>query len=476
MAELYTSHKFGKALNLRCNWLLLIICFMGLVLCCVFSDQSVSGYLACGFLVAFFVAIVYEKPTFLIKYPFALFAVSGSMAGVCSIEFLPSFYLGELRRYTYFAGALPLLALGWWVYLAVLYLSISLDKDDCCYKMHFSTKALKWLPYLTFGVLAICLVLFFSVLPHPSFLYGMDRFEYSSQYLSGPLRTISNCMAFLIVIPIFSIREGHKRSGICAVAIYFLFLFWTGSKFGEFYNVVCLFFLVYFDTLKTLGVAILRKICLIVVAMLLVAVFFAGFAYGLTSTVSMDQFFSARTAQQGQLWWSIYDSTAETTHIDEFVKNELPALTESKAISDCVGSRNGIYLAMYLSAPTSVIDVKLAGGSRYSEAGFACAYYYFGAPGVVLFAVFCALLIVAFTNGFLNTLRYGEFLGSLIQARFIFNARVALSMFLFSQFLTALSLICFGYLFIRRIMRKNLQPENINQVSDFKGHIGVVLR
>ena len=476
MAKSVALRKSSTLLNLRCNWLLLASCFFGLFLCCVFSDQAASGYIACGFLIIFFVIAVYEKPTFLIKYPFALFAVSGSVAGVYSIELLPSFYLGELRRYTYFAGSLPLLTLGWWVYLAVLYVSISYDEDDCLDKICFSAKALKWLPYMTLGVLFVCLVLFAAVLPNPSFLNGMDRFEYSSQYLTGPLRTVSNCMPFLIIIPIFAIREGHKASGIAALALYCLFLFWTGTKFGAFFNVVCSFLLVYFDSLRILGVAALRKICLIIATVLLVVISFAGFAYGLTSSVPIDQYYSARTAQQGQLWWSIYGLSAETTHIDAFINNELPALSESKPISDCVGARNGIYLAMYLSAPTAVVDSKLANGSRYTEAGFACAYYYFGAAGVVFFAGILALITVAFTNGFLNALRHGEFLSSIIQARFIYFARVALSMFLFSQFLTALSLACFGYLFIRKIIRKKPQSEVANVEFDCKSRVGALHR
>ena len=91
MNQLRVGWKIDSLCSIRCNWLLLLTCFLGLVICCVFSEYVVASYASLAIITLFFIYIVYEKPTMLIMFPFVLLCW-GDIVGLASIELLPSFY------------------------------------------------------------------------------------------------------------------------------------------------------------------------------------------------------------------------------------------------------------------------------------------------------------------------------------------------------------------------------------------------
>ena len=438
-------------------------------MCAFFNSYRIAAEIACLVLFLSVVALVLERPSVLLKYFAFFFAAAANISGVISVELLPSFYLSEIRTFTYFAGSLPLIVLGWWCFICVLYIADATTADkQMGTRNEFSERAKKWLPLMSAGVFALCLMLFIRVFPHPSFALGLDRFSYSSQYIQGVWGSLTSYMAFLIIIPIVNIRENKSGIGIVTVALYCIYLFWTGTKFGDFFTVACLFCLVYFDKLKDLGVSALRKLVSVALCVCFAVIAFTGFAYSFTSSTSIADFYSIRTAQQGQLWWSSFIRSDSSIHLSKFLKNEVPALFEDKSISENIGAQNGIYGMMYLSAPASVVDAKLSTGSRYTEAGFACSYYYFGPFGVIAYGAITGLLAVFVVNGVLNALSRGEFLSTVIQVRFFALLRTARTMFIFSQFLTPLSLLCACYLLFKRTIRGGRNTAASNQfISSF---------
>lgn len=376
----------------RADWLLIFLSGSIALSACLIADFAAMSVLAVGSLALYLMLISIKSRGFVFKYAVFLFACAANVVGCVSIELLDSTYLNELRCYSSFVGSLPLLCAGWWLFFTVIYLI------DCRFEkrlaskasVEFSRKDQSALPVFTVFVAILALVMFINVLPNPSFLLGVDRFVYNSRYIGGIWASFAAYMPFLIVVPILSIREGKGRIdrtiGILAVVFYFLYLFWTGTKFGDYFTVLCLVLLVYYDKIMSFSEQQMRKLLGLVAFSLCVLLCFTGFAHSFTSSNSAGDFYGSRTAQQGQIWWAMYKVTDGGMHLDDFADTEIDALLNNDSISESVGEMHGIYRAMYLTAPTHVVDSKLSSGSRYTEAGFACSYYYFGVLGVAAFA------------------------------------------------------------------------------------------
>lgn len=112
-----------------------------------------------------------------------------------------------------------------------------------------------------------------------------------------------------------------------------------------------------------------------------------------------------------------------------------------------VGANNGIYKIMYLCAPESVIDWKLGTGSRYTEAGMAAVYYYFGAFGVILFAAIMGFIVAATVNCFLRFIANNNLIAAMLMLRIFMIERTFLSMFTMADFFKPLSLLSYIYLY-----------------------------
>lgn len=447
----------SDALKYR-NWPLVILSGIALAICVLLSNCIFFSYLSCLILCIFVIYIITVRPRMVFAYLAVLFACAANLAGAIAIELFPSFYLSELRCYSNFSGSLPMCVFGWWCLLCTLYLTdTNYNYSESGSKHLFSSRSLKALSFLNSAVCLLCAILFIRVLPHPSFVLGLDRFSYGAEYVQGIWGNLASYLSFLIVIPILSIKEKRSKIGIATIILYCLYLFWTGSKFGEFFTVACLVFIVYFDLLVCLSQIVLRRIVLLAIVICLAIVAFTGFAYSFTSSGSIADFYGSRTAQQGQIWWSVYQRSDQQIHVNDFLENELDALVDNRTISESVGEQHGIYMAMYLSAPTDVVNSKLATGSRYTEAGFACSYYYFGPLGVALFGIAMGLIIRVFVRGIIENLNRGELLSAILHVRFFSLARTALSMFLFSQFVTPLSIASFAYLFLCGLFRPVLK-------------------
>ena len=444
---------------IKCNWTLIILTGLLLLICVLLNEfvwASVISFLTFAFFVG---AIIYEKPNILFEYFAFFFACVGNVVGVAVVEFFQSFYLYELRCDSGFVGSLPLLLLGWWTLLVVLYVFSFTKSSERATDRKPNKFFETFLPILTVPVLIINIAMFIHVFPNPSFEIGVDRFEYKEVYLTGIWEKISGYLPFLMIFPILSVREGNKKIGITAIVFFCLYLFWVGTKFSDFFTLACLFMLVYANKLRQLEKTKLRKYVFSAGVILVALIGLAGFAHSFTSTKTTEQFYSDRTAQQGQIWWKVYDVSQGNLHTEEFFKNEIPALSIRKPIDESVSANYGIYKAMYLSAPTSTIDTKLSSGSRYTEAGFACAYYYFGPIGVVAFGFFMAFLVVAIVNAILRAISGQKVIDVLIQVRFYSFVRTALSMFIFSSFFSKVSLLCFVYLIFTKLLKRR---------SDFK--------
>ena len=459
------EHKIPLVLR-DADWALLTPSLVLIVVCCFLSSYKAAGIVSCLTLVFYAVAIIFRNPLIVFKFLPVFFSCATNVLGLATIEFLPSTILPELRQYSYFNGSMPLLCLGWWTFLTVLVVFDTKKSLNSQAKIKDPSKEIDWLLIFTTIELIVCIVMFLHVIEHPSFAEGIDRFKYDVAYIDGIWKKVDGVLKPLMIIAMMATRKNHKVLGFTTIGIYCVYLFWTGTKFGDFFDLFVIFLLVYFIKFEKIDKKTLRKFVLGLGVVVILFVGFAGFAYSFTSTKSMSDFYSDRLAQQGQLWWKVYFVADGETHVDEFVENELPALCTNKQISECVGDQNGIYKAMYLSAPTSVVDSKLKGGSRYSSVGFACAYYYFGPAGVVVFGILMGFLYLTIINALLKAINRNHSIAAAIFVRLYSFARVASGMFLFAQFLTIPSLTCYAYLILASIYRQGTRFAPISRIHE----------
>lgn len=396
----------------------------------------------------FGIYVCIAAPSFLIKYFSVLFGIVAAISGCFSCEFLGG-YLPELRKDVFYSGSLPLLIFNYFIFLSCLYgFDGIFGTDDKKLLTEVpARKEWKWFKWLHASVTLMIVIMFLHVLPNPSFIHGIDRFGYSSLYLSGIWRYLHSASMILCIIPLIAVRFGYRKSGWLAILVFCLYLFWTGIKFSGFYSLFSLAIFVYYDRIIALSRKFIYKLLVgafVALGLLLgLSVFAHSFA---ASSDTASEFFFNRTAQQGQLWWSTYSSYSPCEGIDEF-SDELNGLAiGEKPISECRGDKYGIYKMMYLNAPTDLVDSKLASGSRYTEAAYPSMYYYYGPVGTVAFSVLTALGTVYLVNLMIKVIHGREVLSSLAcfiiwRAWAVFRSMLLLSPFLDLSVLLSIAIL-----------------------------------
>ncbi len=417
---------------------------VALLIPCFFSQSIIATYLSLGLFIAYLGLESVIHPNQVIKYLHFYFGVVANIVGCASIELEYVTFLDELVTPSEFAGSLPLLVFSRWLFLVALQIfdnshgvEIEIRNPNRSQPVVRHNHFLR-VSSITVGILV--LILFLKVVEHPSYIYGFDRFDYSNIFLSGAWGPISNYVGFFILIPLLDFRENKSHLAFFTVLLYIVFLFWTGVKFGEYFNLLCLLILVYYKNIISLSIKQLRRVlfaCLIIFGTL---IWFSTFAFSFTSSNSVDYFLVSRTAQQGQLWWKTYEQLDGDYYPVEFTA-ELESLNKDTEVSSNIDSENGIYKIMYYTTPREKVDSKLSSGSRYTEAGYASAYYYFGPLGVVTFSVSMALFAGYLQNSTIRALIEVKLVESVLLYRFSLLTQTALSMFIFGPFFKPLAII-----------------------------------
>lgn len=424
-------------------------------ICVLLARFKVFSYISILFFFFYFVYYcILKNKEFFFKYLAVLFISGMAILGTALIEIDEGIHLVELDCYSSFAGSLPLLIFGYWLLLFVITLVDYKYNVRISYESIAELKKYKKLyNIISIVVLVLFLLLFSKVATRPALLLGIDRFAYASQYSQlGVLGKVATNAPLLLVFPILTTiyNENFQRViGILGIITYILYFLWIGNKFGPFFTLICIFLLIYYKKILNKGKKFIKKILIIsFTAFGIILAFTIIFSIS-TSSYSGLEYLEQRGTQQGQLWWKTYE-ICENVHPMEFI-NEIKALGNGKdTISDNVGSDNGIYKIMYLCAPKNQVDFKLATGSRYSEAGYATMYYYFGKIGVIMFSCIMGMLIAVTINFIIRALNRGDYIKTLILLRFFLLERGSISMFLFNDFVGIISIISYVYLLLMK--------------------------
>jgi len=448
-------------------------CVLVLGILCAFSRFVEASWLSLVVSVAFFVGVLFLEPSFYIGFLAVAFAVAANIAGCAMCELMPQ-YLPELVCDSYFVGSLPLLAFSriFMMALLVVYETHGLKSEremgDDSPQVRSRRDGDRILLVINALIALISLSLFMKVVRYPSFVLGWDRFRYAKEgIISGVWSKAVSWMGFFIIIPLASLsRRGPIRAfSVVAIASYLLYYFWTGSKFGAFFGVVCLVLMASYSFLASRANRRPMLLASALLASMVLLVGFSVFAKGLISGSDPLESLVQRGSQQGQLWWATYAVVDGTSHPQEF-QAELDALDADASISENVGANYGIYKIMYLTAPKTTIDNKLSSGSRYTEGGYPAAYYYFGAWGVIGFSVVMALLMGTIDGFLIKCVRRGWWIEAVLLVRIHGFAYGALSMFTFQNFFTRTSILTyvlfFGLALVRWMLKKK---DNVTRLS-----------
>ena len=114
---------------------------------------------------------------------------------------------------------------------------------------------------------------------------------------------------------------------------------------------------------------------------------------------------------------------------------------------------------MYLCDPEEVVTNKLVSGSRYSEAGYAVMYYYFGVLGVIFYSILIGLVFSGIMKALINALQTEDYIKAMIYMRFFMLIRAAFSMFTFGEFLDIISILSYAYLIFEHIKSSRLKNQ-----------------
>lgn len=412
------------------------------------SEFMISTYISLLAIIFYFILLIFRHGDLFVKYFFFVFFVCANIAGCLVIE-SQELFLSELRVNSGFAGSAPLLIFSRWLFVAILLLC---DSGQNSFENRFMLKddvgnRKNWIVGITVIVLCANILLFLQVAPRPSFVLGLDSFDYATLYgVSGVWQTIANIMSYAVAIPAMAIRLGKKRLGIATIGVYILYLLWTGNKFGNFLNICSVLLLVFADKIFLRGERFMRNAALLCLSSLLALVGFSLLAHSFTSDNDTFEYLFSRTAQQGQLWWKTYERYDGEPHVQEF-QNEIDMIGEAvDGARNNIGSKYGIYAVMYATTPSDVVDRKLAAGSTYTEAGYPAMLYYFGKLGPIVFSIIGALVVAVLTKIVLLAIIKDDFVVVLVSMRLLVISHTAINMFIFTGFFDELSLL--SYLFL----------------------------
>lgn len=437
-----------------------------LVLCTIFSVFKFASVISLVVFCVFLVYILTRYTIFYIRYFYILFIVLATITSCVFLEF-QHFFLNELRVFSGFNGCIPLLSLTFYALISTIiffdkkYQSKML-KTDLFFKDKLEISVIKYISIIVLFLLLLC---FMNVALHPAFLYGLERFDYSQQYgVTGLISKIVVNIPRMIVFPfilVISTKGKNRKIGISCLVLSILYFFWVGNKFGAFFELMCIFLMLLSGYIinrwgKEKFIKIILRIGVVFIVLVSLTLVIQSFTY---QGGSILNYFSSRLTAEGQMWWGIYGVSGGQPHISE-LSDELQVFElGNQDVTKSVGAHYGIYKMMYLVAPNDYVDHYLAAGYRYTEAGFAVAYYYFGALGPILYAFVMGCFFACMTNCILISINKRQILHIYIYLRLWLYGTTAFSMFIFSPFFNVKSI--FTYIYLIMTFNKNMTFSNV---------------
>lgn len=427
--------------------------------CCLFSSYKVSSIIALLLFLLYVVAVALEKPRIVFKYLYFYFMMVANVLGCFLCEF-GDFFVIELSSNAHYVGALPVLVLSQLTFFTFIF-EFELKNEKKVNKLlpQFKKESYlneKTLFTLNIFVFVLYMALFVHILPYSALRLNVDRMTFANLgFNSGIWGSLSKWAQFFIPIPIACIAYTKKKKyrvfGVITLIIYCLYYLWIGNKFGSFFSLFCVFCMLMFSKYE-IKEKYLKRILVIVICFMVVLIFGAAFIFTKFQTqgINVSSYIQNRLAQQGQLFWRTIDVSGGKLHFSEFGNEVRGTFARTNNAEDMIDAKYGVYNIMYLCAPKWKVDNFIRYGSRYTEAGYASAFYYFGLFGCMIFAIIIAYVVVKVTNLIVNSTKNSNLVGMILTIRMFYIICTVWQLFLFSDLFTGTSIITYFWLFATR--------------------------
>ena len=410
-------------ISLLIRFLLILLCYISNL----YSRAVNTDVVILGCIVLYISLVLYFNLAYVIKYAALIAPAFLALLGTYIIEH-NTMWLWELQKQSHYSGSFPLFT-GY--YLSFLF---TLELFDC----HYISRLRINKPEVVINVnkrsaiddflfvfgIAFFLLTSFMVLRlirHPYFVVHMDRFNYQSVYIQGVWKKAADYYYYFIPLVLMNMhRKKLKVLSIVTLGEYVLYQFIQGEKYGGYITLLLFCVLYFIPMMKQSNRKKMKGLFNKVVFVFMVALCTILLQYSLLSSTSPIQHLFERFAQQGQLWWSVYDLQKDSIpHLDE-VTDELQAYQD-----DGTNERPyyAIYKMMYLSAPEKVVTNKIASGATYTESSAASIYYYFGAWGLPFFAFLTGWFFAFMSYKYVDYIRRKCVIEAMIVTRLILLGR-----------------------------------------------------
>lgn len=446
-----------------------------------------SSFKICGFL-SFVLFIVYliiyslQHKRLLIKYMFLLFGIVFYFIGNSICVFF-QVYLVELGVTTHYNGSLSVFVFCYWLYLTLLSI-IDSKLAGFCYKN--STKVnYKISGFLSLNdfcvkygrqfIFLLSFCMFLSVCRNPAFLLDYNRFEYSTNYLSGFLYKIRTIPILLAPIVVVSVLEDKKLKSIKSKLIsifvtylpYIFFALWIGNKFGIFWQLfysLAIPFTIYVNLEKIKNISLIKYVLTGLLSLfLLIIVFYIARGNDLDAIVEK---LLRRFSAQGEIWWTVFsDNNSRIKGMSGFVDEIKDIIVSIKTEGEI--KQYGVYKIMKLYGTPSYVSHYLNIDMRFSAMGFELSYCFWGLLSFIIFPLVTIPVYVFIVNFYVNSVSNKDFIGAfaLLRILIVYDSGVCQGdWYRFTSTLDVLiiSLLLFSILIKRRGKHFGFRERKIN--------------
>lgn len=367
-----------------------------------------------------FVAIVwFKKPQLLITYFWYFVMASLSVVGVFACDFY-EIDLTEISKISFYSNALSTFVFMYLLFFTPIFAGSS-DWAEKGSKPSIAQPYGIFIAYLGLIVgLLLEVILFASIFNKPYFALGVNRTDYSSLYLSGWLSTIKGWLPLFLPCAIIIFKKRNKAIPLIFVALMFLIYVWVGDKFGTFVFAVAIIACCAIDPEIIIRNGLFKKIVLLFI-LACVALFIVGlaqraFLYGEGVPEYLEYLF-ARLAQQGQIWWSVFDNVISNgVALDELPDALGASLTQETARS---APYAGQWKMMLVSSDYSFNTLaRVETGVPYTTTTQASLFYYFSWFGVIAFPVL-GIICKKIIDALIDAIRSGDCLVAMLFVKVI---------------------------------------------------------
>lgn len=448
----------------------------------VLNNFKICGFLSFVLFIIYLVIYSFQHKRLLIKYMFLLFGIVFYFIGNSICVFF-QVYLIELDVTTHYNGSLSVFVFCYWLYLTLLSI-IDSKLAKVCYRNSIQvnyrvSKSLSLNKFcVNYGrqfVFMLSMLMFLSVYRNPAFLLDYNRFEYSTNYLSGFLYKIRTIPILLAPIVVVSVLEDRRLKDIKSKIInifvtylpYIFFALWIGNKFGIFWQLfysLAIPFTIYVNLEKIKNISLIKYVVVGLLSLfLLIIVFYIVRGNDLNAIVEK---LLRRFSAQGEIWWKVFpDDISKAKGISGFIDEINDIIVSIKTKGEI--KQYGVYKIMKLYGAPSYIKHYLDIDMRFSAMGFELSYCFLGILSFIIFPLVTIPIYVFIVNFYVNAVSGKDFIGAFALLRILIVYDSGVCQGDWYRFTSALDiliiiLLLFSILVKRRCKHFEFMERNIN--------------